>query len=26
VFGRWDVLSCVAIHLGALKRSHDMLS
>jgi hypothetical protein len=26
VFGRWDVLSCVAVRLGALKRSHAMLS
>jgi hypothetical protein len=26
VFGRWDVLSCVTIRLGALKRSSFMLS
>jgi hypothetical protein len=26
VFGRWDVLSCVVVRLGALKRSRAMLS
>jgi hypothetical protein len=26
VFGRWDVLSCVVVRLGALKRRRSMLS